>query len=364
MRRAVLAGMLALAIAAPSAAAAAAIGAPLPWLLGALVGSAVAAMAGLRIGGVAPALPSWIRPVAIPVIGVAIGGSITPEIIAQAPRWWPSLAAVLPFVIAAQLLGYAILRALSRHDRATAFFAASPGGLVDSILIGERRGGAPAAMATQHFARIALTVAAAPLLVALVAGRAAVTPPPAPEPTPLALLDAGLLLACAFAGAWLGRRFRLPAGALLGPLFLSAGLHLSGLTTADAPRLLVAAAQLVVGAALGLQFAGVGHAQVARGIGLAAACVAATLVLAAALAALLAPVVDVPAPAVFLAFAPGGVAEMGLVAVGLGAEPAYVIAHHLLRIGLTVTCAPLIFDRLIARAGGGEARAPDAGVED
>ena len=49
----------------------------------------------------------------------------------------------------------------------------------------------------------------------------------------------------------------------------------------------------------------------------------------------------------FLAFAPGGVAEMGLIAVALGVEPAYVILHHLLRIIATITVLPQIYDRAI-----------------
>ncbi|MBA3324853.1 MAG: AbrB family transcriptional regulator, partial [Rhodobacteraceae bacterium] len=87
-------------------------------------------------------------------------------------------------------------------------------------------------------------------------------------------------------------------------------------------------------------------------LGRSAAAVAAALALAGGMAAALAPVVDAPVAAVFLAFAPGGVAEMGLVAVSLGTEPAFVVAHHLLRIVLTVAIAPLLFDRLVAPRDG------------
>ncbi len=136
---------------------------------------------------------------------------------------------------------------------------------------------------------------------------------------------------------------------MLGPFLLSAALHVTGVSQIGVPLWLVHTAQLAVGAGLGLQFRGVDHRRLAKGLLLSGLGVTLALGVAAALAFALAPVVGVPGPAVFFAFAPGGVAEMGLVAVSLGAEPAYVVAHHLLRIVLTVSLAALIYDRVIAR---------------
>jgi uncharacterized membrane protein AbrB (regulator of aidB expression) len=43
----------------------------------------------------------------------------------------------------------------------------------------------------------------------------------------------------------------------------------------------------------------------------------------------------------FLAFAPGGQAEMTVLAIVAGADLGVVIAQHLVRIVLVITCAPL-----------------------
>ena len=56
-------------------------------------------------------------------------------------------------------------------------------------------------------------------------------------------------------------------------------------------------------------------------------------------AAALAPVAGEPVRGVFLAFAPGGLVEMGLIALGLKMSILYVTAHHLLRIILAVSAA-------------------------
>ena len=44
-----------------------------------------------------------------------------------------------------------------------------------------------------------------------------------------------------------------------------------------------------------------------------------------------------------LAYAPGGLAEMSLVALALGADAAFVSIHHIARIVLIIAFAPMIF---------------------
>ena len=47
--------------------------------------------------------------------------------------------------------------------------------------------------------------------------------------------------------------------------------------------------------------------------------------------------------AVLLAFAPGGLAEMSLIALALGIEAAFVATHHIIRIAMIVILAPAVF---------------------
>ncbi|MBP7242948.1 AbrB family transcriptional regulator [Amaricoccus sp.] len=343
--------LLSLAIAVLAGVAAEAIGAPLPWLLGPMIASAGVAVAGFAPFGVAPRMPAWSRPVFTPVIGVGIGATVTPQILGQASEWWPSLIAVAAFVVAAQGCGYAILRRLGGFDRPTAYFAASPGGLIDSVLMGEMRGGDTATMATMHLTRIVIAVAAVPLILTFVA-----TAEGQPLHAPVAAagwpgpVDAALLLLCAVGGALLAVRVRLPAGVMLGPFLASAALHLSGLSSAQVPLLVVHVAQMVVGAMLGLRFSGTPHAVLVRGLGLTFVTAGVSIALAGGFALALDALVPATSAAIFLAFAPGGIAEMGLVAISLGVEPAFVIVHHLARILLTVSLGPILYDRLIGRA--------------
>jgi len=61
----------------------------------------------------------------------------------------------------------------------------------------------------------------------------------------------------------------------------------------------------------------------------------------------LAPHVNEPVAATFLAFAPGGLAEMGLIALSLDMSVIYVTAHHVLRIVLAVSAARILARRIV-----------------
>ena len=136
---------------------------------------------------------------------------------------------------------------------------------------------------------------------------------------------------------------RVPAAQLVGPMVLSAALHLSGLVSAQPPGELIAAAQVVLGAAIGARFVGMAFSELRR-IMLLAALVAVMMVLVTAGAAYaLAAVAGQSGTTLFLAFAPGGLAEMSLIALTMGSAAAFVSTHHIARIMLIVIVAPLIF---------------------
>jgi uncharacterized membrane protein AbrB (regulator of aidB expression) len=54
-------------------------------------------------------------------------------------------------------------------------------------------------------------------------------------------------------------------------------------------------------------------------------------------------ITGIPLPALVLAFSPGGLAEMSLVALALGVDAAFVSTHHIVRIVLIVSLVPLTF---------------------
>jgi uncharacterized protein len=320
---------------------------PLPMLLGSLLAVGGAAILGLKPFGHLPQAPQRIRMIFVPIIGVAIGAAARPEILEEAWEWIPSLLILSVFIPAVHYLGYRMLVATGRVDRLTAFYGTAPGGLVETVQMGEEAGADIQMLAMLQFLRLILTIVIVPVAFTLMEGHAVGSAGGAAVAGyGLGLMDIAILLGCAVVGAIIGLRLKLPAGHVLGPILLSGAAHVAGLTQSVPPGWLVAAAQVVIGTSLGVRFAGMPKRRILDALGLAVMNGTLTIGGAALLAWAIAGVAQEPARAVFLAFAPGGLVEMGLIALSLNMSILYVTAHHLLRIILAVSFVRLFCGRL------------------
>jgi membrane AbrB-like protein len=320
---------------------------PLPWMLGALTFSTAASLGGLR-----PEVPAPLRGLMIAVLGLMLGGAFSPELAGRAVRWSLSLSVLLAAMAATALLVTWYLRRRAGMDRVTAFFAAAPGGINEMVITGGALGGDERTIALSHSLRILLIVFTVPFGYRLVAHVHSV--PMAQSMGRLADLGAadGLaMLACLLVGAGLARLFRLPAWMLTGPMAASAALHLGGWSAFRPPAELVVAAQVVTGAAIGCRFRGMSWRESVAMARPALGATAIMLVLSAGAAGLLAAWGGPPFAVLLLAFVPGGIAEMCLVALALGQDVAFVSTHHVVRVVLVIMLAPPIF-RMIGRREG------------
>ncbi|WP_323041794.1 AbrB family transcriptional regulator [Gemmobacter sp.] len=322
-----------------------AVGLPLGVLLGAMLTVAISASTRVHLFGALPGVPQHWRNAFIPIIGVAIGASFPADFLTQVLHWWPTVLAVLAFVPLAHWASYHIYRRLGRIDAPTAFFAAMPGGFIEALDMGEARGAEMQMLVMLQFLRLILCIVLVPLSFSLVTGHAVGSGSGAAMPgadLALTLQDALILTAAAVLGYVIANRLEFPAAVLSGPLLLSALAHASGLTHAVPPGWMIVITQWVVGTSLGTRFAGLDPRRLWLAMRLSVVAITISMLIAVAIAALLAGVVKEPAAAVILAFAPGGISEMALVAISLHLSAVYVTLHHLVRIVLAV---------LVARAG-------------
>ncbi|MEM0946371.1 MAG: AbrB family transcriptional regulator [Pseudomonadota bacterium] len=316
------------------------VGLPLPWLLGSLAATAAAGIAGFMPFGRPVALPENLRLVFVPVIGVSIGAAVTPELAGALKSWLPSLLALLLYIPAAHALAFAMARRLAQIDPATAFYGTMPGGFIEAISMGDKAGADGALLSTMQFLRLILCIAGIPIGFTLLTGETVGSATgQVLGNVPLSATDWVVLTASGAVGAISGRRLGLPAGIITGPILMSGAVHLVGWVEGGPPRWLIDVTQLVIGTSLGGRFAGRNPAALLRAAGITLVTVTATLCLAASVALLLDGWVGESWQAVFLAFAPGGLAEMSLVALSLEISVIYVTAHHILRIILSVVFA-------------------------
>jgi membrane AbrB-like protein len=317
----------------------AAISAPLPWVLGSMGACAIASIARLPVAAGA----STRRPMAA-VIGVVLGSSFHPGLATMVRDWWLPLLLLPVFLSVAALLCVTWFRRVAGFDPATAYFAGMPGGIAEMVLMGGERGADERTIGLIHAARIFLVVFALPFVIRHTHGPAAapvvsVTAPQIWPDLPLLLWGGGSIAA----GLLLGRAFRLPAWHLMGPLAVSAALHLSGVTDFRVPAWMLSAAQIGLGATIGCRFGGLELRAFLRILALAAGSTLILLALTFVFAVAIGRTMGLDFALLALAYSPGGLAEMSMVALSLALEPGVVVIHHLARVVFVLIAAPLAF---------------------
>lgn len=323
--------LAALAIATAGGAALSALGWPAGWLIGAMIATAAAAMAGLDVG-----LPRRLRDLAFLLLGISIGSSATPESLHQVAAWPASVALLALSVLATMLAGATYLERVHGWDRTTARFASMPGAFSAVLIIASTSSADMPRVVLAQSLRIFTLVLLMPPLIALASGGA--HPPPMIHAVATNSPAEALLVFAAAAALALGlHRLRVPAGILLGAMIASTILHATGAVHGRFPAPLVIAGFIATGAVIGGRFRGTTAATLARTAPGALASILIALVVSAAFAAAGAWGLGLPFGKMWLAYAPGGVEAMAAMALALALDPAFVGGHHILRIvGLNI----------------------------
>jgi uncharacterized protein len=155
-----------------------------------------------------------------------------------------------------------------------------------------------------------------------------------------------ILTGCAAIGAPLARLLHLPAAPIFGPMLLSGAAHVTQLVALPPPSLLIIIAQVVIGTVLGCRFIGASLREVGWDLVLGLLSALAMLAVALLFAGGVAWGTNVQITQAFLAFSPGGLAEMSLLALAMGQDVAYVSVLHVVRITLVIGGAGWVFRAL------------------
>ena len=308
---------------------------PLPWLLGPIAACLIAALSGVRMSGIKP-LNEGMRT----ILGLAVGATFTPVLLASMAQMWPTLLMIPVMVAVIGLVGVPYFQRIWGYDFATSYYSTMPGGLQDMLVFGEEAGGNPRALSLIHATRVLVIVVALPFILQGVWGADLSNPPGAPArsvpPEQLLLMVASALI------GWQGaKRIGMFGASILGPLIVAAIFAMIGLLQYRPPIEAIWAAQFFIGMGVGMKYTGITMAEVRRdlaaGLGFCVILMLLTLIFVEMVYGLgLANGMNA-----LLAFAPGGQAELTILALIVGADMAFVIAHHVLRIFVVILGAPL-----------------------
>ena len=330
--------------AACGGAAFAALGMPLPWMMGPLLVSALLSLTGL----LDRTLPVVTRPFGQAVVASQVGLSFTPQAVATVLAMSPLLVG-LAAMTALYSLGVAVLQArLARARLSRMVLATFPISPVEAAVLAEQCDIPPAPVIMAQTLRIAAIVTVLPILIYWLDGW-----PQGGRPLPGAIGGAAVpglagLAAAAAAGGLLFRRLGWANPYFLGPLALSSALTAAGTPLSSYPPLVLATAQVVLGAWLGSTFRPGIFREAGREMAVSVAGTLLLLALSCASAAGIAGWLGLDWETAVLAVAPGGVTEMSLAARFLAQDVALVTAAHLVRIFLFMPLArPLV--RLVHR---------------
>lgn len=309
---------------------------PLPFLFGPMLACLIAALARRPLRGL-----GQVSIAARTIIGVAAGASLTPALVGQIPQMAASLAFIPLYIVIIGAIGLPYFHRFCGFDRVTAWYAAMPGGLQDMVIFGAEAGGNGRSLSLIHATRVLIIVTLVPVI--MVASfdlrlDGAIGAPVAE----MAWRDLALMIVAAAVGWRGGVALGLFGASVLGPLIVAGALSLMGLLTVRPPAEAMQAAQFLIGLAIGVGYVGVTWAEIRHdilaGVGFVVILGALAAVFAQAIVTLgLAPPIEA-----FLSYAPGGQAEMMILAIVAGADLGVVALHHLLRIFLVITGAPIV----------------------
>lgn len=311
-----------------------AIGFPAPWLTGPTLVVASAAVLGAPL-----LLPRPIVLAAPVLLGATMSSTVSPDTLSHLAEWPLSLiglGASLALVMWACSL---YLQRIHGFDPATARFAAVPGSLPLVLALSMESKADVRQVAIAQTFRLASLVVLLPISFTLLGivpeggaagvllGRAVSVP------------DLAILLAAGLGAGLLFARLKVPAGYLFGAMCAGVLLYGSGAVKTGMPSWILIPGSLIIATVVGMSFAGVDVALLRRTLAASLGSLAVAVLMTTAIAAPVAALTGLPIAQIWLAFAPGGVETMTIMAFLLGVDPAFVGSHHIARflaLGITI----------------------------
>jgi membrane AbrB-like protein len=341
--KSVLAHLVQLAVATLGGFAFVWLGVPGGWLSGAAIAAILWGLTGLS-----PPMPRALADVAMLTSGASMGAAATPDALAAIGRYPVSLLILLAGIAGISAASSLWLVRVSRWRRDDALLASVPGALSTVLSVAIDRNAAVAPIAIVQNLRLMVLIALLPGVVVLTGGGGAAT----------ALLGQGLetLTPGGMAlvlGGGLGIGLVLQKAGMAAPILLGATLvstlgHATGTLTGVIPPALATAGLILIGLFIADRFRTLDYATLPRTILAGLGSFTVGMGVAMAFAALAAWAAQVSYANALVAFAPGGLEAMTVLALVLGLDPIYVGIHHFVRfisIGLLVPFVVTLMQR-------------------
>jgi len=311
------------------------IGLPSPWLGGSMLATMVLCLTGVRAY-----VPKAAGTAVFIILGLSIGSSVDWHTLSLMKTWPASLAILAVTMCAVTLVLQFYYRWAYGWDRRTCFFASVPGALSTVVIFAVEYKADVLKVTIVQCVRLAFLVALLPVAVTALGLQ---SPGGAEMPAAVhSLRDLVIVFAVGAAGGFLFQKLRVPAGMLLGAAASNIALHLGGVVEGSLPSWIMIPTYVLLGAYIGARFSGI-HPKMlveSAGAGIKGCLLASGIAVAGAVT--VSWMADLSYPDTLLAFAPGGLDAMTIMAFALGADPAYVGVHQIFRFLMMSLAMPLV----------------------
>jgi membrane AbrB-like protein len=319
---------------------------PAAWLAGALVAVSALALSGLPVY-----VPDLLRRVVFVVLGISLGAAVTPETVAGI-RTWPITLSILvlslPVTMAAVML---YLHYVSGWKYRETLYASAPGALSAVLAMATDAKVDVRMVAFVQTVRVFFLIAALPgMLLAAGLSASVSAAPPSAGVHAATLNDTLIMVGTGIISALIAERLRIPGGLLIGPMLLNGVLHGTGYLQGNIPTIFLLASFVVLGAFTGTRFVGTTPAMVKRLLLDSIGAFVVALVVCVGFAFLASMLSGENIAKTIVAFAPGGLEAMTILAFMIGLDPAFVGAHHLARFVLIALCLPFVAKGMFGKA--------------
>ena len=329
--------MLLLGLVAAATAALYLVGAPAPFLIGALVGGLVVAAF-----ATAPAIPESAGTFGQVMIGASVGTLVTVDLLEDLARHGWVIGLALVGTLATSLAWGQLLRYQPGVSAVTASFASIAGGASGVVATAREVGADEPVVATIQYLRVLVVLFTMPVVAKLFDPAASTSggDPTAAGTTWGAYAFTAIALVLSLAVL---RYVDFPGAAVLVPMLLTATLVATGWFADPAvPAPLLNAGYLAIGAQVGLKFTPATLRIIARLLPLALVQVAGTILTCAGIGYLMARFTDIGQLDAYLATTPGGLYAVVAVAISTGADTGLVFTLQVLRLFASLLLVPVL----------------------
>ncbi|MBZ6078627.1 AbrB family transcriptional regulator [Microvirga puerhi] len=309
------------------------LGVPAAWLSGSALAIVLWGWAGRALP-----MPRHLVDAAMLISGASMGAAVTPEAIAAMGRYPSSLILLVIAVMAISGTSALWLTRISGWRRDDAVLASVPGALSTVLAIAIDRNASVAPIAIVQNLRLFVLIALLPSAVVFSGGGASAAligqGMPIQSPAGMAfILIGGLVFGTIL------KQLKVAAPILLGAMLVSTISHGSERVTGVIPPVITTGGLVLIGMFIAERFRDIRRSTIRTTLIAAIGSFAIGMMVATAFAGLAAWLAGVSFANGLVAFAPGGLEAMTVLALVLGLDPIYVGIHHLVRfigIGLVV----------------------------